>query len=1364
MFFYTDSTRTENPFFEFSNVPGSVVAYDVTDPSDVLRIEGYSRGTSKGFVVPTSSTSHKVLLANTTLPFKPVGKPEQIGFRQIVPDAQNYIIITNKRLMKQVSGTSAAAPVEFAAYRASQAGGGYDTLLMHMDQIVDQFHYGEFSSNSVRRMMKFMMTSERPKHLFIIGKGLKYASEEYDWTYYKGKFGYYHPGARHPKVHEMDLVPTGLAPVSDVFFTADFHNSSYVPPVPTGRLAVTTPESIIHYLNKVKEYEALPETLPWRKNILQLGGGKLTGEITQISSYLRNYAQIAQGPLLGANVIEKYRQNVSEVVETINVSEEVNTGLSLITFFGHSSPGTTDLDIGFVSSSVLGYRNKGKYPIMIMNGCNAGDAFTPGNISFGEDWLHTPDRGAIAFLAHAGLGYPNFLNLYTSNFYSTAFQNPEFYGKSLGQIQQETIRRVGSASTSDLAVAMMTQFVLQGDPAVRPYSPPKPDYQFVDGEVAIQAADGAVLTAATEEFIIDLGVNNLGKALPDSIYVSVKRTLSDNTTLLIDSIKVKPILKKDRIQLALDNKDVSAMGMNSFEVTLDPENLIEELDKENNVVRFQHFFPLSGLLVLSPEEYGVVNANKVRLTIQATDQENKGKGYFFEADTTRAFNSSLKQTHTVQSSMLPSWEVTLPNIGGGSDSTVFYWRARFQHYEAGEDTLWAASSFRYVPGNFKGWSQSHFGQFDKAVTTDIENKGDETLTWEFNPFQSVIEIRTVGGDVRFTPPTYGLFMDNAYELNCGSPHTSALPRLYFIVFSDITLEKVADIPGHVGCSSTPYLYEFGDLRTAANLAKVEAFLKAVPAGYHVAVMSINNVPFSTFPATLRAAFRSLGSSLINNLQTGHPFAMVGRKGAAPGTIQEMTATEEDETPATSQAAVLRVVLESRKPAGTITSSVIGPAQSWGSVFSDIKRTDSGDQFELRINGISTSGEQQQVAVSTSGSLLDLSAVNAAEYPYLQLSVSLADTLSRTAPQLKQWMVEYEGAPEGVIRPDLVKVSEQILTEQANRGTIAVPMAFQNVSAYAFKDSLTVEVTVTGDGIQPITSNLKIAPLESNQTAYFSYTMNTLALSGNYKVSLYVNPRLQLEQQYYNNIFEVPFKVSPKLQPIVNVAFDGIHILDGELVSPSPLISITVKDENRHNYLQDPAGMSLVLVNEAGVETDVNLTSNPQEVQYFPADEKNDFRLEYKPTLLSNGKYTMEVRARDVAGRPSGISPYRIGFEVVRESSITNFYPFPNPFSTKTNFIFTLTGVEIPRDLKIQIMTVTGKVVKEIMKEELGPIRIGNNKSEYAWDGTDTFGDRLANGVYLYRVVMGQTEEEMKHRATSGDKAFKNGYGKLYILR
>jgi len=86
--------------------------------------------------------------------------------------------------------------------------------------------------------------------------------------------------------------------------------------------------------------------------------------------------------------------------------------------------------------------------------------------------------------------------------------------------------------------------------------------------------------------------------------------------------------------------------------------------------------------------------------------------------------------------------------------------------------------------------------------------------------------------------------------------------------------------------------------------------------------------------------------------------------------------------------------------------------------------------------------------------------------------------------------------------------------------------------------------------------------------------------------------------------------------------------------------------------------------------------------------------------------------------------------------------------------------------KIQIFTVSGKVVKEITQDEIGPLRVGTHLTDYRWDGRDEYGGRLANGVYLYRLVAEeQTGEKIdKLRNAPADRFFKKDFGKLVILR
>ena len=154
------------------------------------------------------------------------------------------------------------------------------------------------------------------------------------------------------------------------------------------------------------------------------------------------------------------------------------------------------------------------------------------------------------------------------------------------------------------------------------------------------------------------------------------------------------------------------------------------------------------------------------------------------------------------------------------------------------------------------------------------------------------------------------------------------------------------------------------------------------------------------------------------------------------------------------------------------------------------------------------------------------------------------------------------------------------------------------------------------------------------------------------------------------------------------------------------------------------------------------------MQWIPADAQNRrFKIIFPASFDKDGIYNLLVQGTDRSGNISGDIQYKISFEIIKESSITYLMNYPNPFSTSTRFVFTLTGSEVPQDMIIQIMTVTGKVVREITESELGPIYIGRNISEYDWNGTDEFGDPLANGVYLYRVKSRINNEEIKHLKT-----------------
>ena len=223
-------------------------------------------------------------------------------------------------------------------------------------------------------------------------------------------------------------------------------------------------------------------------------------------------------------------------------------------------------------------------------------------------------------------------------------------------------------------------------------------------------------------------------------------------------------------------------------------------------------------------------------------------------------------------------------------------------------------------------------------------------------------------------------------------------------------------------------------------------------------------------------------------------------------------------------------------------------------------------------------------------------------------------------------------------------------------------------------------------------------------------------------------------------------------------------MDGDIVSPKPEILIQLEDENTFLPITDPNLFELKL--DTGRSQLLVIPMSSPDVRFLPADVGNKIaKVQYYPTL-KDGEYKLIVQGKDASGNKSGINPKAINFRVIEEQSISHILNYPNPFSTSTQFIFILTGEEIPDIMSISIMTISGKVVKEITKEELGPLHIGTNRTEYKWDGTDEYGSKLANGVYLYKVNTRKKggDKYNQYVNTKTDVFFKDGFGKLVILR
>ena len=91
-----------------------------------------------------------------------------------------------------------------------------------------------------------------------------------------------------------------------------------------------------------------------------------------------------------APALKTISKKTDEYVERIPIAAQINEGVALMTLFGHSSLNVTDIDIGDASNDILGYRNKGRYPAVLANGCALGNFYFSGRPT-STDWIQTPD-------------------------------------------------------------------------------------------------------------------------------------------------------------------------------------------------------------------------------------------------------------------------------------------------------------------------------------------------------------------------------------------------------------------------------------------------------------------------------------------------------------------------------------------------------------------------------------------------------------------------------------------------------------------------------------------------------------------------------------------------------------------------------------------------------------------------------------------------------------------------------------------------------------------------------------------------------------------------------------------------------------
>ncbi len=1343
------------------------ILYDLTND---VRIRGQKNtATSVRAILPGSSASGtyyihdsletNFLVANdifAAISYETVA--QDIEYIKFDPTSQinknRLVLLTTPKFMGDYAS-------EYLLLRQSTTATSPNTMVS-VNQLYEHFSYGVPHPIAIRRYLRYLKENgdTMMKFLFMVGRG-------YQTNMVRGAYS-------------KNIIPSIGVPASDNMFGTEITGSGLAPVVAIGRLTIDRPADFGTYLNKLLEYEASTNEF-WRKKILHLAGGDNGAQASYIKYKLDVAGEYVKGCPMGGttSTFTKSSVGISEPFIKQKAIENVNQGIQMITFLGHGSAAVTDIDIG----DTIEYNNRGKYPVFYFNGCSIGNPCLgppDKNIKLsGENFMKARNKGAIAFIAQSSLSELGHVDAQIQDFYRIAFRDNFTGNLSIGETVQKMLKSVGNYSDT-LNIIQSRILFLQGDPSIQWFQPQLPDFQINESTLFTYPEN---ISAVSDSFAIAVPITNpASSSNSDSINISIERSYPNNFIVTQHKFRVAGIPYKDTVYLYIKSKDAATAGINKITVDVNYDHVPTEVTYTNNVATFNPYIAGNGINLVSPKRYDIVshlNGDTVELVAQSMNLFNTNNQFVFEIDTSYQFNSPWKKRDSSTSivGMIKKWPVKLL---GTRDSIVYYWRAKiYTGTIQGGDFV--ERSFIHIFDNASGWSQSHFPQFYPSSQLTGMELDREKRQFKFTKTAERIFVNTWLDK----KPNFGIKKGGHGALSL-TPGTQT--GIVAILFDKNSLEQFK-LPGIFNPTRYfgPNYYE--DAVKAYNFSlspaweyQFLAWIDSIPDSTYVALCNVNDFGRMNVSSNVVNAFDKLGSKLFREMKTNlTSFAMIGRKGTAPGWAVEDTGHYYDGNGGYIE--IDKEMIGSRSD-GTLRTELIGPTTAWDKLYFYNKPTDGkiGDNFYINIHGISNTGKDSIVYEFITENDVDLSSIDAKRFPNIYMEGFFSDVDNYTAPQLKHWRISNDAVPEGSINPSMGKIVWRDTLEQGEN--FNYEMGFQNISKLTFAKNLKYQTLIYNlDTKDTVLNEIKLYPdsLRPDKNFMISTLLPTKTMKGRYAYAVKVNfdennksliPELSLVN---NSALKYFFVDEDKINPLLDVTFDGKHINNGEIVSSNPVITISSKDENKRNWQTDSSGIQIWWKRpNSSIFERINFDTFG--VKFYPATSSfNLAKAEFAPKNLPDGLYTLKVQSNDANGTKAGATEYMINFVVISKASATNFYPYPNPFTSSMRFVFTLTGTKVPDYINVKIMTIQGKVVKELNKDDLGDIHIGNNITDVVWDGTDEFGDRLANGVYLYTVTIKSDGEEIKQLENdnisndlNADKAnndlFKHSTGKIVLLR
>lgn len=1185
---------------------------------------------------------------------------------------------------------------------------GLKVLTVDVDNVYKEFDFGRKSPYAIKNLMKYALRNwaePAPRFLLLFGDASLDSRKVMDITV------------------SDNFIPVYGAPVSDYWLSYFDSSNGLKPEYHIGRIPANTLEQAHNFVDKLIYYDTIPER-PWMKKFFLLSGGHGLGQMETFYNIMQNHSGIIVNPLLCADTtsVRKFDIAVGSESEAGAIRDRINAGAGWMSFLGHASAEVFDVD-GWQSSKL---NNTGRYGVMMTISCNAA-AFAEPRLVFSrnETYIMEKNKGFVAVYGSSAVGFVDIHDyMFERMLESIAYSNHAT--RYLGQILSHAKNFLYSGDIQQFI--SMHHVHLLGDPMTRLRIGTEPDLYLLESDLSIKTEKGSSSILETDKNVDIAGiVHNYGYYQGLPVDVALIREYEDRIDTLW--LNFQNVCLMDFFQYKLSVFEMP--GIHKITLIIDPKKATFESNHTNNRITttFQVF--KTGLLPLDPlSNWDVKSENPVFRVINPLIDDNE---YDYEFALYKSSDNNAEPVLLSNKNQIVNTEAYIewaPQIN--LDINEYYvLKARLINVtQGGLVSDWLNIPFfasdKYQKGKAK-WQQDRAEQFLQNNMTNIKiDTSDKGHRLVLSSYPHRFKLLSNGNYFKGSAPGDAwvtMEVDNNVYVDMGGArgfNVVVLP-----MEENSTKGKYRNFDTWETDSSSIKMIEF--LRDSVS-DKEHVLISICGQAFRLPAM-IKMDPKNKIKSgsidSVRAIFREYGSLLEqqmigpfnhDSLDWGYSFAMIGRKGAEPGSIIEEINLKGDTVLLTGD-------FKRYKSSGYVTTAAIGPAVKWDNL---IVNGSVGDNSSgtVTIFGYNTNPSAPVILGSFDlNQEIDLKEITAPNNPvYLKIRTDLDRNSFFVEPEITSFRCNFQPSPElAVLRKESALLQDTLMRGEETELTLTI----QNISPRNSADSSETVISITNLQGEKTESILDVGKLNDTQKTGIIFGINTKDSDKlNFITSEANKTNKNFHELYsFNNKADHNLTVyEDSVKPKIKLKLDNIYVNNYDYTSIQPKVEIELYDNS-----------PLLIDKESKLNVRIwyyQTSQNTREwnFEYFAGQDLKAI-LSFIPDSFDYGENDIWIYAEDATGNRDTLLTTVI---VSLNSFIRDVQVIPNPSADISEISFNYIAASIDGTAIIDIYSIDGRKIRTIRQNTI----IGSNS--VLWDGTNEGGIPQAPGVYVFRINVEST--------------------------